>query len=75
MVSPRARNSVLAVAVALLFTATVVVLLQVIPPPRRDTDYLVIGGVATFVALLAVFVALISTVFRSSDLFSRKRKQ
>ena len=59
----------------LLFAATVLVLLQVIPPPRRDTDYLVIGGVATLISMIGVFIVLITTVMRSSDTFYKKRKR
>ncbi len=55
------RTYWLAAATVLLFGLTVALLLYVIPGPRKSTDYLVIGAVATFVCLLLLFVILIST--------------
>lgn len=68
------RNVGLFLGMAVLFTTVVLILNQVLPGPRRSTDYLVIGGAATMVCLLALFVVLISTTMRSSDTFFRKKK-
>jgi uncharacterized BrkB/YihY/UPF0761 family membrane protein len=73
--SPVARFGALAVGILLVFLITVAVLIRIIPAPRSETDYLVIGGVATLVSMAALFVVLITTVFRSPDTFSRKRKR
>jgi Na+/melibiose symporter-like transporter len=70
---PSVRILALAGGTLLLFAATVAVLLRVIPAPHRDIDYLVIGGVATLVCLLALFVVLVTTVFRAPDTFFRKK--
>jgi hypothetical protein len=43
------------------FAAIVTVLLAALPGPRRATDYLVIGAIATFICLLLLFVALTKT--------------
>jgi len=73
--SPALRNVALGVGVVVVFVATVAILLQVIPAPRKETDYLVIGGVATLVSMAALFVALITTVFPSSDTFFKRRRR
>lgn len=44
-----------------IFAVTVAVLLAVMPGPRKPTDYLVIGCVATLLCLLLLFVVLIKT--------------
>jgi hypothetical protein len=53
------RTLPLAALVALLFAGTVAVLVNVMPGPRKSTDYLVIGAVATLLCLLLLFVVLI----------------
>jgi len=45
------------------------------PAPLKDTDYLVIGSVATLVALLVMFLILRATRLKSPDLFYKKRKK
>ena len=72
---PFKRNLVLAIGILAIFGVTVAVLMQLMPGPHKETDYLVIGGVATLVSLLAVFVVMASTVYRSSDTFFKKRKK
>jgi drug/metabolite transporter (DMT)-like permease len=68
------RGLMLALAVALVFTAVAGIMVRVIPTPHKDSDYLVIGSVATLVALLVLFVALISTTKSSNVFFKRRRK-
>jgi hypothetical protein len=68
------RNVGLFVGIGVLFVTVVLILNQVLPGPRRATDYLVMGGTATMVCLLALFLVLISTSMRSSDIFFRKKK-
>jgi len=58
----------------LVFAGVVAVLLQVIPGPHKQLDYLVIGSVATLAAMVALFLVLIGTWGRSSDVFSKRRK-
>lgn len=55
------RNSRIAVlggGIAVLFVATIAILLKVIPQPHRNLDYLVIGAVATFLSMILLWVAL-----------------
>jgi hypothetical protein len=68
------RGLVLALAVALVFTAVAGIMVKVMPAPLKDSDYLVIGSVATLVALLVLFFALISTTKTSDVFFKRRRK-
>lgn len=53
------RNIALAVGMVLVFVATVVVLLNVLPGPHKATDYLVIGAVATLLCLALLWVILV----------------
>ncbi len=50
------RNVILALSMVLLFVATVVILGALMPGPHKPTDYLVIGGAATFLCLVVLFV-------------------
>ena len=59
---------------ALVFSIVVGIMWKLIPHPRRDVDYLVIGATATIVSLGALFILLISTIYRRPDVFFRKRK-
>lgn len=55
------RTFQLALAMIVIFGVTVGVLLTVMPPPHKPTDYLVMGAVGTFLCLLLLFVVLINT--------------
>jgi hypothetical protein len=43
------------------------------PEPRKDSDYLVIGSVATLAAMLALFLMLIGTGGKGRDVLFKKR--
>jgi hypothetical protein len=65
----------LVAAAALAFAGVAGGLTLVIPEPRRQTDYLVIGTVATFASLLTIFVVVVTGVLRPRDgFFFRRRK-
>jgi NADH:ubiquinone oxidoreductase subunit 6 (subunit J) len=53
------RVLVLAGAILVLFISTVAILLNVIPGPHRNLDYLVIGAVATFLSMILLWVVMI----------------
>lgn len=73
---PRKRNTVLVAAGALaLYCAAVGILLAILPGPHTPADLLVVGSVATFVTLVAVFLMLVLIWFRTPDLFFKRRKQ
>jgi multisubunit Na+/H+ antiporter MnhF subunit len=67
------RVLILSLALLLVFAASVVILLRVIPGPHTEQDFLVAGGVATFVTMLALFVVLITTWVKAPNVFYRKR--
>ena len=69
------RLAVLVLGMILVFVAVVGILMQIIPAPRKETDYLVIGTLATFASLATLFAVLITTVYKDSNaLFFRRKK-
>jgi uncharacterized membrane protein YjfL (UPF0719 family) len=64
---------VVAIGIAGLFAGIVLALLQALPKPRTQFDYLIAGGVATMVSILALFAVLLSTHFKVDDPFFKKR--
>lgn len=68
------RNAKLIAAIAVLFAATVAILTMVIPGPHRPTDYMVIGGIATMLCLVVLFVVLLSTPGHGVDALFKKHK-
>lgn len=58
-----------------VFAVSAAVIVAIMPAPLRDSDYLVIGSIATLVSLLVMFVALLATRLKSPDPFFKKRKK
>lgn len=58
-----------------VFAVSAAVIVAIMPAPLKDSDYLVIGSIATLVSLLAMFVALLATRLKSPDPFFKKRKK
>ncbi len=75
MQSSTARWLTLLAAAVILFCVTAAIGFALIPAPRAEADYLVIGTTATLVALLAVFAMLITTIYKSGDTFVRRRSK
>jgi hypothetical protein len=69
------RGLLLALAAICVFVVVAAVLLRMIPAPLKESDYMIIGSVATLVALLVLFLVLISTSMKSSNVFFKKRKK
>ncbi len=69
------RGLILGVLAICVFAAVATILVEVMPRPLRPSDYLIIGSVATLVALLALFLILVSTTLKSSDVFFKRRKK
>ena len=69
------RQTILILAGVCVFTVSAAVMVAIMPAPLRDSDYLVIGSVATLVSLLVMFVALIATRSRTPNPFFKKRKK
>ena len=59
------RTLGLAGALVFIFAAAAGIMVKVMPGPLKDSDYMVIGTVATMVSLLVLFVLLITTSGKS----------
>ena len=69
------RGFLLGFLAAGVFAAAAAVMVKVMPAPLRDSDYVVIGSVATLLAMLALFLALVSTTMKSKDVFLKRRRK
>ena len=69
------RTLPLALAMVLVFAAVSVITLKVMPAPLKDSDYLIIGSVATLVSLLVLFVLLVTTSGKASSVFFKRRQK
>lgn len=65
---------VLAVSAAVVFVVIALLLVRFLPQPRKDSDYLVIGAVATLAALAVVFGALLQRSGGIQDTLFKRRK-
>ena len=69
------RGLVLGGLAICVFVVVAAVMLKVMPGPLKESDYMVIGSVATLVALGSVFLVLVSTTMKSTDVFFKKRRK
>ena len=69
------RQAVLMLSGVCVFAVAAAVMVAIMPAPLKDSDYLVIGSIATLVSLLVMFVALLATRLKSPDPFFKKRKK
>jgi hypothetical protein len=58
-----------------VFVVVAAVMMRFMPAPLKESDYIVIGSVATLMALGAVFLVLVSTTLKSTDVFFKKRRK
>ena len=65
----------LVLGVLLVFAAVAAILAEVMPGPLKDSDFLIIGSVATLVALLAAFFGMVATSGKKSGVFFKTRKR
>ena len=70
-----ARTLSLAGALIFIFAAVIGIMLKVMPTPLKDSDYLVIGTVATMVSLLALFILLVTTGQMPNVFFKRRKNK
>jgi uncharacterized membrane protein len=70
-----ARTLLLALALVVMFAAVAGIMLKVMPAPLKDSDYLIIGSVATMVSLLLLFVLLNAKSGKASSVFFKRRKK
>ena len=69
------RQILLVLGGVFVFGIAAMVMLKRMPSPLKDTDYLVIGSVATLVSLLVMFLVLIATRLKTPDPFFKRRKK
>lgn len=69
------RHAILILSGVCVFAVSAAVMVAIMPAPLKDSDYLVIGSVATLVSLLVMFLALLATRLKSPDPFFKKRKK
>ena len=65
----------LGAAAVCVFVVVAGIMLKVMPAPLKESDYMVIGSVATLVSLGVVFLVLVSTTMKSADVFFKKRRK
>ena len=68
------RTLYLILGILAVFALTVGIMWRLLPYPRKDVDYLVIGGTATMVSMAVLFLVLINTSYKGTDIFYRRRK-
>ena len=61
--------------IAFVYCVTALIGLKVLPAPHSSTDYLVIGGIATFISMVILFIVLISGFTRQPDVFYKVKKK
>jgi hypothetical protein len=69
------RGLMLGAAALCVFMVVAAIMLKFMPSPLKESDYMVIGSVATLVALGVVFLVLVSTTMKSTDIFFKKRRK
>ncbi len=69
------RGLMLGAAAVCVFVVVAGIMLKVMPAPLKESDYMVIGSVATLVSLGVVFLVLVSTTMKSADVFFKKRRK
>lgn len=75
MGSTLAKWGMLLGAAAIVFVIAVAAGLRLLPGPHTETDYLVVGSVATFLCLGVLFAVLITAWIRSPEVFFKRRSK
>jgi len=69
------RTLALVCGVFFVFVAVVLIMLKLMPEPFKDSDYLVIGSVATLVAVRVLFFGLVGTRMKGGGTFFKRRRK
>ncbi|MEO8025537.1 MAG: hypothetical protein ABI823_03650, partial [Bryobacteraceae bacterium] len=59
--------------IAVIFALIAVILLNIMPAPLRQTDYMIIGAVSTLVSMLVLFLVLTATTMKTPNTFFKRR--
>jgi hypothetical protein len=71
----RKRTLALILGVLFVFGAVAAIMAKVMPDPLTDSDFLVIGSVATLVSLLVLFFGLVGIRVKGGNMFFERRKK
>jgi ABC-type Fe3+-siderophore transport system permease subunit len=71
----RQRTLALIVGVMLVFGVVAAILVKLMPEPLTDSDFLVIGSLATVVALLVLFFGLVGIRVKGGGTFFTRRNK
>ena len=69
------RPFLLVVAALVAFGSVALLMIRLMPQALKDSDYLVVGSVATLVSMLVLFVAMLSTSKKAKDVFFKRRRK
>jgi ABC-type Fe3+-siderophore transport system permease subunit len=69
------RTLALILGVLIIFGVVAAIMVKLMPGPLTDSDFLVIGSVATLVAVLVLFFGLVGTRAKRGDLFFKRRNK
>jgi hypothetical protein len=69
------RGLTLGALAVCVFIVVAAIMLKVMPSPLKESDYMVVGSVATLLALGVLFLVLVSTTMKSTDVFFKKRRK
>jgi len=67
------RGIVLGLALGAIFAGVTMAMLMALPSPHPQGDYLIAGGLATMVTMLALFAVLLSGPGGGAEAFFRRR--
>jgi ABC-type Fe3+-siderophore transport system permease subunit len=70
----QARTLALILGAMFSFGVVAAIMLKVMPEPLTDSDFLVIGSVATLVSILVLFFGLVGTR-KGGDMFFKRRNK
>ena len=69
------RAILLGLGAVCIFVVVSAIMIGFMPGPLKESDYVVIGSVATLVALLILFLVLVKTSMKTSEIFFKRRKK
>lgn len=68
------RSAAIGASVLAVFCVVLGLMWLIMPHPRKELDYLVMGATATMVSMAVLFIVLINTTHKSKDVFYKRRK-
>ena len=69
------RTLLFALAMLVVFGVVAGILLKVMPGPLKDSDYFLIGSIATLASLALLFVMVVGTSKTTGGIFFKKKQK